>query len=109
MAIDTRTKRQAAAGVPLPWAPAVLPSAVDSAVTRAAAGSGYFFSANTITLTPFTNTRVMGDVALIQVASSAAGSTVRPFSFFIAGVDRSELVGTEIAPQISAQVNSKYT
>jgi len=63
---------------------------------------------NQIALSPFANKRTFGSVTLIQ-AGAGGGTSIRPFSFFIAGVDRSEFVGTETAPTINSQVNSKAT
>lgn len=81
--------------------PAATPAGGWSKFTR----GGRFYSQ--ITLSPFPNKRTMGSLALIQ-AGASGGSTL-PFSYFIAGVDRSAYVGTETAPQITGQINSKYT
>lgn len=107
MAIDTRQKRQAAAGVPFPWAPPVLPNTIDNGFQRAQAAGGYYFTAQTIRLNAFTNTRVFGSPTIIQ--ATAVTGTARKFSIFIDGVDRSEWVRTEPSPQITAEVNSKFT
>lgn len=108
MAIDTRQKRQAAAGVPLPYSPSVFPTGSNSALERGAEASSYAFLVNQIALSPFANKRTFGSLTLIQVGAGG-GTGVRKFSFFIGGVDRTSNINPTVSPTISAQVNSRAT
>ncbi len=104
MAIDTRAKRQAAATVPRPWAPSVLPTGVNTSFTRAAGAGGYFLATGqTIVPNAFQNTRIFGSPTLTQVGSQG------PYTFFIAGTDRSTFVDLSIQASIHSQINSRST
>ena len=99
MAVNTKVRQATVA-------PHLLPQ--DSGYSKFLRGSR--IGPNQIALSPFANKRTFGSVTLIQAGAGGGGSTsIRPFSFFIAGVDRSDFVGTETSPAINSQVNSKIT
>ena len=94
MAVNTKVRQTTVA-------PHLLPQ--DSGYSNFLRGSR--IGLNQIALSPFANKRTMGSVTLIQKGATG----IRPFSFFIAGVDRSAFVDVTQTPSGSSQVNSRAT